>query len=242
MSAPVQPECPWHQGPLASYDCETTGVLVETDRIVTAALVRSNGQTLRWLSDVDGMEIPAEATAVHGVTTEYARAHGRPAKQVAEEIASALAEELTVSRAALVVMNAPFDLSLLNAECARHGVPTVADRVGQMAPVIDPLVLDRAADKYRKGRRTLEVLAVEYGVELSAAHSADADALAALEVARAIAGRYEELQVPARVVHGWQVQWHARWADSFQAYLRGKGETDAVVDGSWPVRPVGGAA
>ncbi|MEU5595712.1 exonuclease domain-containing protein [Streptomyces sp. NPDC020298] len=232
----------WHRGPLASFDLETTGLAVETDRIVTGALIRSSGETLRWLSDGDGVEIPAAASAVHGITTEYARAHGRPAKQVVEEIADAVASELGANRAALVVMNAPFDLSMLDAECRRYGVASLADRLGAVAPVVDPLVLDRAADRYRRGRRNLEALAAHYGVTLTDAHTADADAQAALDVARAIAERYAQIQVPAEVLHGWQVQWHAAWAANFQASLRRKGETDAVIDGSWPLRPVGGAA
>ncbi|MGW1615741.1 exonuclease domain-containing protein [Streptomyces sp. NPDC002285] len=245
MTNPVQHdltgrvELPWHRGPLASYDCETNGLNTATDRIVTAALVLPNGQVLEWLSDLDGAEIPEAAFDLHKVSTEHAHAHGRPAKQVVEEIADAIAGELSAGRAALVVMNAPFDLPLLDAECARYGVPTVADRIGTVAPVVDPLVLDRAADKFRKGRRNLETLAAHYKVQLTEAHTAKADALAALGVARAIAEQHEELQVPARVLHGWQIKMHARWAAGFQAHLRGKGQADAVIDGSWPLR--GGA-
>lgn len=248
MSAPVQPdqaghvELPWHRGPLASYDCETTGTVTGVDRIVSAALIRPNGDVQQWRSDADGMEVPEAAARIHGITTDIARAHGRPAKQVVEEIADALAGELSAGHAALVVMNAPFDLSLLDAECARHGVPTVADRIGTVAPIVDPLVLDRAADKYRKGRRNLESLAVEYGVTLTAAHTADADAKAALDVALAIAERHEQLRVPARVLHGWQVRMHERWAANYQGFLNRSGKPDAVIDGSWPLRPAGGAA
>lgn len=247
MSASVQPdltghvELPWHRGPLASFDTETTGTNVLEDRIVSAALIQRDGTPRRWLSDVDGVEIPAEAYDVHKISTEHARTHGKPAKQVVEEITHALALEMASGFAALVVMNAPFDLSLLNAECARHGVKPLAERIGDVAPVVDPLVMDRAADKYRKGKRTLEALAVEYGVELTAAHSADADAQAALDVARAIAEAYPSLQVPARVLHGWQVHWHEAWAENFQAFLRRSGKPDSVVDGSWPFCLVGGA-
>lgn len=249
MTAPVQPdltghvELPWHRGPLASFDTETSGLNTATDRIVTAALVRPNGQVLEWLSDLDGAEIPTAASDIHGVTTEHARAHGRPAKQVVEEIADAIAGELDAGRAALIVMNAPFDLPLLDAECARHGVPTVTDRIGRpIGPVVDPLVLDRAADKYRKGKRNLETLAAHYKVPLSEAHQADADALAALGVARAIGEKYEDLQVPARVLHGWQIKMHERWAANYQGFLRHSGKPKATVDGSWPLRLVGGEA
>jgi DNA polymerase-3 subunit epsilon len=229
----------WHLGPLASYDCETNGINTATDRIVTAALVCQDGTVREWLSDLDGFEIPKGAYDVHKISTEHAHAHGRPAKEVVEEIADAIAAELA-ARSSLVVMNAPFDLPLLDAECARYGVATVADRFGCAEPVIDPLVLDRRLDRYRKGKRTLEALAAHYGVALTEAHTARADALAALGVARAIGERYLEVQLPASRVHLRQVQWHAEWAANFQRFLRGKGETDAVIDGSWPLRPVGG--
>lgn len=237
-------EVPWHRGPLASYDCETNGLNTAEARIVTAALIRPNGQVQEWLSDLDGAEIPEAARAVHGISTEHARVHGRPAKQVVEEIVDAIAGELSAGRAALVVMNAPFDLPLLNAECARHDVPTVADRIGALAPVVDPLVIDRAADKYRKGKRNLETLAAHYKVALTEAHTAKADALAALDVARTLAEKFPDLQVPARVLHGWQVNWHAAWAANYQGFLRRSGKPDAVIDGSWPLRPVeaGGAS
>jgi DNA polymerase-3 subunit epsilon len=226
----------WHLGPLASWDTETTGLNVDTDRIVTAALIRPNGETLRWLAD-PGVDIPTAASDIHKVTTEHARAHGRPAKEVVDEIADALAGELSAGRAALVVMNAPYDLTLLDRECARHGVPTVAERIRRpIGPVIDPLVLDRAADKWRKGKRNLEALSKHYGVTLTGAHQADADAQAALDVALRIADRYPELQAPAEVVHGWQVTMHERWAASYQDYLRRK-NPKAVADGSWPLVP-----
>jgi DNA polymerase-3 subunit epsilon len=233
-------DLPWHCGPLASYDCETNGVNTVTDRIVTATLVRPNGQALEWLSDLDGAEIPEGAARIHGISTGHAHAHGRPAKQVVEEIADAIAGELSAGQASLVVMNAPFDLPLLDAECARYGVETVADRIGCVEPVIDPLVLDRHLDRYRRGKRTLEALAAHYGVALTEAHTATADARAALAVAVKIAERYPVVQVPAHRIHLHQVHWHAEWAANFQAHLRSKGQLDAVIDGSWPLRPVGG--
>lgn len=229
----------WHRGPLASFDIESTGLNTATDRIVTAALVRANGDIRRWISDADGVEIPTAASDIHGWTTDIVRAKGRPAKEVVEQIADAIAGELGAGHAGLVVMNAPFDLPMLDAECARHGVPTVAARIGRpIGPVVDPLVLDRAADKYRKGRRNLETLAKHYGVPLTEAHQADADALAALGVARAIGEKYEQLQVPGRVLHGWQIKMHERWAADYQDFLRKSGKPKATIDGSWPLRPV----
>lgn len=70
----------WISGPLLAFDLETTGTDVETDRIVTAAVVRleADGSVSRertWLLD-PGVAIPEQASAIHGISTERARAHG----------------------------------------------------------------------------------------------------------------------------------------------------------------------
>lgn len=225
----------WNEGPLVAYDCETTGVSIETDRIVTAALIDPNSTNTKWIAN-PGIDIPTAASNIHHVTTAYAVKHGQPAKRVVQDVSEALAESLTEG-AALVVMNAPYDLSLLDRECTRHGLPTLDQLLGRpVGPVVDPLVLDRAADKYRKGKRTLEALAAHYEVKLTDAHTADADATAGLDVALRIAERYPELQVPAEVLHGWQVTWHDRWAANYEDHLR-KTNPDAVISRAWPLVP-----
>jgi DNA polymerase-3 subunit epsilon len=241
MTAFVQPEqggvlgAPWHLGYLAGFDTETTGTDVDEARIVSAALVVPGREPRLWLADPQ-VDIPVEASNVHGITTEHARAHGQPAALVIDEIAEALADELA-SRASIVIMNAPFDLSILDRECTRHGLPTLADRNGgPVAPIVDPLVLDRAADKYRKGKRRLEALCAHYGVELTDAHTAAADAQAALEVAVRIGEKYPELQVDAHQLHAWQIKWHTRWAGPFQEHLR-RLNPDVNVNQFWPLIP-----
>ena len=72
----------WHQR-LGVFDLETTGIDVESARIVTAhvGLLDETGQVLHrrdWILD-PVVEIPAEATAVHGITTERARQDGMDA-------------------------------------------------------------------------------------------------------------------------------------------------------------------
>lgn len=70
----------WHRAPMMAFDLETTGTSPATDRIVTAAVLHihpAEGRVERheWLLN-PGVAIPEEATAVHGVTTEQALAHG----------------------------------------------------------------------------------------------------------------------------------------------------------------------
>lgn len=238
----------WHTEPLVGFDLETTGVDVETARIVTAAAVDYQpGDSIdtlpdrahMWLSDVGGSEIPAEATKIHGYTTEQAHANGRPAADVANEIADTLAAALSTG-IPVVAMNARYDFTVLDRELRRHGLPTLWQRIGgdvPPGPVVDPYILDKQADKYRKGSRKLEALAVHYGVALAAAHTADADALAAVEVAVAIAEQYPQLQVHPEQLHVWQIRWAAEQAASFQQYLR-KTDPYAVIDGEWPLVPL----
>jgi len=107
----------------------------------------------------------------------------------------------------------------------------------------DPRILDKQVDKYRSGKRTLTDLCAHYEVPLGGAHTADADALAACRVAWRLGCRYPKLaELDLDALHKAQVEWAAEQAASFQAHLHRKGETDAVIDGSWPLRPAGGAA
>ena len=106
-------------------------------------------------------------------------------------------------------------------------------------PVIDPLVIDKAVDRYRKGKRTLEAAAERYGVNLDDAHDAGADAIAAGRVAQALARTFpDEVDVPFADLHGRQQIWYAEQAASFQQYIREvKGDQDYVAESAWPLRP-----
>jgi DNA polymerase-3 subunit epsilon len=230
---------------LAGFDLETTGVDVETDRIVTACVVQCGGkhptQSQTWLAN-PGVDIPDAAAAVHGITTEQAQAEGQPAGQVVEQVVAALVEAVFCG-IPIVVMNASFDLTMLDREARRHRVMPLSDRVGDALHVIDPFVIDKEVDRYRKGKRTLTDLCAHYEVPLKGAHSADGDALAACRVAWRLGSRYPKLaELDLDALHKNQVEWRAAWAADFEAHLRSKGQANAVVDGSWPLRPVGGAS
>jgi len=221
---------------LAVFDLETTGIDVETSRIVSAtvAVLDAAGdvtERIDWLLD-PGVEIPTQATNVHGITTEHAVRHGREASAGVAEIVAALRSHLDRGLP-LVAYNAPYDLTLLNRESIRHGV----DPLVSPSPVIDPLVIDKAVDKYRKGKRTLEVTSAFYGVSLADAHDSGADAIAAGRVAQAIAWAHASaLPVSLAELHALQVTWCKQQADSFQLYMRRERDPQFVAAGGWPER------
>ena len=101
-------------------------------------------------------------------------------------------------------------------------------------------MIDKAVDRYRKGKRTLVAAAERYGVDLDDAHDAAADAIAAGRVAQAIARAFpDEVDVPFADLHGRQQIWYAEQAASFQQYIREvKGDETYVAESAWPLRPL----
>lgn len=242
----------WHLGPMLAYDCETTGVQVESDRIVTAAVVMIEpGQAPQIRNTVinPGIDIPESAVEVHGWTTERVQAEGKPPAGELDWIANALAAAV-MAGVPLVVANAPYDLTLLDRELRRHNLPTLTDRLGgkPLGPVIDPMVIDKALDRYRPGKRKLVDLCATYGARIEDAHDCTADALAAARVAYRLGQRaqqalsdplsvadiYGDRRYPDRIVRGWQefgkltlaevhaaqVGWYREQAEGLSQYFR----------------------
>lgn len=231
----------WHHRRLAAFDLETTGIDSESDRIVTAAvsLVGDGASPVfhAWLLD-PGIPIPAGASAVHGITTERARAEGSAPAEAVEEIVVTLAEQL-LAGVPVVAFNARFDLTCLDREARRHGIEPLLDRVGGDAGmlVVDPFVLDKQLDRFRKGKRTLGAVCAHYNVPLEEAHASHADALAAARVAWRLGQAFAELHVELAELHRQQVVWAAEQAASFQDYLRRNGREEQI-EPAWPIVPM----
>jgi DNA polymerase-3 subunit epsilon len=197
----------WTTGRLIGFDIESTSTDPETARIVSAAIVICGGglatETVMLLSDVDGEEIPEEATKVHGITTEHARRNGLPAKEVVQVITDLLAAN--IGYGPLVVFRAPFDLTIADREARRHEVRPLFDRCAPM--VLDPFVLDKHLDPFRKGKRTLTAMCEHRNVTLDGAHDASFDALAACRLAYRLGTRGEIV----RNVHNKQGEVVPKW-------------------------------
>ncbi len=163
--------------PLAFLDLETTGTSVQNDRIVEIAVVRifpdGHGDVRSERVDPE-VQIPAEATAVHGITD--ADVHGKPAFR---DLAPGLAEHLAdCDIGGFGVVR--FDLKLLEAEFRRAKVAFSMD---------GRFVVDAMAIFFDREPRNLAAAVKFYcGKEFEEAHAAREDVLATIEV---LAGQFE---------------------------------------------------
>ncbi len=225
----------WCQN-LAVFDTETTGIDTSEARIVTAtiALLDAEGVVTErhdWFIN-PGIEIPERATAVHGVTTAQAIAGGMDAATGVQQILDRIREVFSRGLP-LVAYNAPYDLDVVRSEALRHQL----EPLNNPSPVLDPLVIDKAVDRYRRGKRTLEAACEHYGVNLGNAHDAGEDAIAGGRVMQQLAVRHSaKLPDDLETIHAKQIAWALEQAESFQEYMRRQRDPGFVANGSWPER------
>jgi DNA polymerase III epsilon subunit-like protein len=215
--------------PAAAFDLESTGTDVFTDRIVTGCLPRIDGSDIhckRWLAD-PGIPIPAEATEVHGISTEYAQKYGRPHAEVVRETVDALYACWAEGRY-VAVYNGSFDFSLL---------ATYAPDFEVRGLIVDVRVLDQQFDRFRKGRRKLVDVCGHYGVRLDNAHDAEADSIAAARLAWRLPRVYPQLaEYTVDELMTKQAAWHRDRQLSFIEYLEKQGKPYTDVSIQWPIR------
>ncbi|MCS4483918.1 exonuclease domain-containing protein [Gleimia sp. 6138-11-ORH1] len=227
----------WLDGVLLGFDVESTGVDPLCDRIVTASWELRRGEEVLLQETLlfdPGVEIPQVAIDVHGITNERARAEGLQPVVGLELLAGKLVSFLSEG-VPLVGFNVQFDVTMLEAELRRYSLPTVAERLGgRFAPVIDPLILDREFDRWRRGKRKLVDLLGVYGLDVNPLdlHQSDVDVSATLSLLQAMGRRFPQLGAMGLLeLHDFQRAAYRRWAVDFSNWLQSKGrEPLASVD------------
>ncbi|BBB01024.1 putative DNA polymerase III epsilon subunit [Actinacidiphila reveromycinica] len=255
----------WHKRPALAFDTETTGINIESDRIVSAAAIHvssAGAKAATWLAN-PGVEIPEAATAVHHITTEHARAHGHPAKDVIEDVVHVIGEAVH-DGVPIAGHNVVYDLSILDREARRHlgcGLDGAFDLT--RIRVIDTSVLDkhvlprRRRVSEKQGARQLITLAQVYslGWDEGAAHGSEYDALMAARIAYRIGSliempavkrpefefgefqQFDQLRgLDIDALHDRQRALAVEQAAGLESYFRQK-DPNAVVDGRWPLIP-----
>ena len=225
----------WLGRTMYSLDTESTSLDTESARVITLTLGRSTSpghwSPKSYLLD-PGVEIPAEATAVHGITTEHAQKEGMQPGHALHEVWLWLTQ-IATGRTPLVIFNAPYDLTLLDREFRRHlGEPLPTGLI-----VLDTLVLFRRFD-WTTGGRSLGKLAARYGITFPA-HDAEADALASLRLLHILAGLSDLLPlIEPHVLHEAQRGWWTQQQDTAEAHALGNG-TPFTRQPHWPLIPAG---
>lgn len=228
----------WAQLDFLAVDTETTGVDTAADRIVEVAAVTVHpdgtvGDT--WSTIVDpGIPIPAAASAVHGITNGRAAIEGTTPHDALAHLADLIAGH----DGPVVIYNARFDWPLLLAEADRHGLPWPD------AYLVDPFVLDKHIDPYRRGSRRLPDVAAHHGVHMApgTAHGALADATAAGQLAAALCAAEPRITAcPLPDLQTWQQRWHDDQTESFADYVRRNRDPQFTATLGWPL-PDGRAA
>lgn len=240
-----------------TLDTETSGVDTDNDRIISFFMRAKDGdETLfeqEWIID-PGIEIPEGASEVHGMTTEWVRENGR--KDVAKAIEEIVHELSEYGHQGFLICgyNSSFDLAILEAEAKRHNKGVQALRVKDGMPkyrFLDPLIIDRHIDKYRKGGRKLMDVARNYGIviEEDKLHNASYDVEVTEKLIPLVLNR--AWQVLKHDRHGltpdqfidklqvWQKKWKADWATHLTEYFAKTGKTEEdgspiEVNGSFP--------
>ncbi|HZE01397.1 MAG TPA: exonuclease domain-containing protein [Pseudonocardiaceae bacterium] len=212
----------WIGGELLLFDTETDSPEPDDAHLIQSAIIHVRpGQERRqwkWLCRPD-RPIPPGATAVHGISTEQATADGQPRADVLDEMMAVLSDWRP--GVPLLGHNIVFDLTVLDRNLGRE----LGTELRITGPVVDTLLVDKCADKWRPGERTLTTQCEHYKIKLTAAHDAFADALAAGHLAWRLAtckswprGRYgpsaDEREARAvlasgdlAVLHDAQVRW-----------------------------------
>jgi DNA polymerase III subunit epsilon len=180
----------WADLPLLGFDLETTGVDPYTCRMVDMAIVldKNDGNdpiTWQWLIN-PGCEIPLECTAVHGINTEHVIEHGISPVTAIEELNSTISKIMTDlgDMPPVCVYNAAYDMPIL-----------LRESWGALGywNILDAMILDKYADKFRPGKRTLTSVNAAYGLGVRNAHRAAGDCISAIRVTRAIGRKYPQI-------------------------------------------------
>ena len=167
--------------PICFFDIESTGVNVVNDRIVELSVLKifpdNTKESKTWLVNPE-MEIPAETTAIHGITNEK------------------IANEPTFKELAHTVYNMIKDSDLAGYNSNKFDIPMLAEEFLR-ADIEFHMENRKAVDIqnifHRMEQRTLSAAYKFYcQKDLENAHTAEADTIATYEILKAQLDRYPD--------------------------------------------------
>lgn len=225
----------WIDGQKLGFDLETTHAdPMEALPVSFALVLRRDAERMSMNGSLinPGVPIPPESTEIHGVTDEMVQRSGMPLDEAMDFIKEKL-NWASVEGVPVTTMNARYDFTVV------HRLAGLLS--DELLPfILDPFVLDKQMDRYRKGSRRLEALMAHYGVvfpEGMTAHDAAADAVGAVLVVEAMARKYPWLaKTPLTTLMTNQRRWHEKQQTGLSEYFVRQGDPPIPPDHfGWPI-------
>jgi DNA polymerase-3 subunit epsilon len=185
-SAPVTMDTPLADLPVLVFDCETTGLDVKRDSIVSLGGVRMHGTRLYRGETIDrlvdpGCRIPPRSTDIHGISDAMVAEAG-----AFDTHWSPLAS--LMEGAVLVGHNIAFDIAQLRAATRRFAIEW------SPPPSLDTLLLIAALEPSAPGF-SLESIAERFDVSVHGRHTALGDSLVTAEIYARLVPRLAEKNI-----------------------------------------------
>lgn len=235
--------------PFIVLDLETTGVDVTTDVPVQSYVgVFSSEdmsrplaeQELIWNTPPHLQDNADEAAKIHGITPRLSSLGVSQESGIAalSDFIRRIQLDYTDGKdygLPIVAYNAAFDLSMLYA-VAKRSLNVRILPFFERQLVLDPFVLDKQLDKWRKGKRTLSAVARHYGCaseeQLENAHDARMDCRITANLLVEIVEKYRLYKDPLPRLHRIQSVWAEEQLVSLAKF---KGFSPVETSG-WPIQ------
>jgi len=153
------------------FDTETTGLEPKQCRVVEAGAIRFDRRGVISRFNVlinPGSPMPPEVTKINGITDDMLKKQPDASKVLPDFLRF-------IGDSVLIAHNAPFDVSFINEELARLGLPPLKNKVIDTRIFAKEMFPD--LPKY-----ALQELAVRFGIQAIDAHRAEDDARVCMEL------------------------------------------------------------
>lgn len=223
----------WTTTPLTTLAIATTGFDPATAELCGYALLTTTSDGTfhqRHHSPIRTQNpIPADSTAVHGITDADARWAMSPL-----DAAGHLHSTLTSLDTPLVGFHAPWIMAVINAHLARYG----HEPVTVTTPLIDPLVLDKVNQaRAASGNRTLPAIRDRWNLAPMNYGSAPNNAVAAAELTHTMVQAIPRFrgETPA-ALSAHCAHWYVETEEDYRGFLRSVGKEPQGEMHPWPAQ------
>lgn len=209
-------------------DTETTGLDYQNDRIIQAAVSVMPNDPYPSISSRayhinPGIPIPAEATAIHGISDSDVAGYENEEVQIPKIVD--MIYDTWQNDSVIVGHNLPYDLNMIKSATERIGMEPFSIK----GPMLDSMVLYRMLGG---SRASLRAVSSHFGIVNDDAHSAVSDAETSLRCVRSLLqGKFGNMDL--RDLYVAQRTSHREHQDQLQARFLSQGR--GFTRSEWPL-------